>query len=295
MSTSQPGLARPQAMLPPKLLAQLPPMLRWLHATQAALYTLIGAYLAAGWSGVASLPALQAALVVWLVVLYGFVVNDYFDVEIDRLSKPERPIPAGLTTPQVAVALALALALGAMVWSGTLGLVPAGVALVNLLVCAAYSARLKNTILIGNATMALLDATIVLYGSLALGTPPRSAWLAAGLFLLFFFGYEILKTIDDWEGDARSGLRTVATRLGPRASAALFQAIAAGFCLAALGLWLAGLASGLFLGAFLLCCGLPTLGAALAVQSARPEQVAQGLRLLRLVWLTSWLPIALLR
>lgn len=295
MSTSQPGLVRPQAAVRPSLLAQLPPMLRWLHATQAALYTLIGAYLAAGWSGVASLPALQAALVVWLAVLYGFVVNDYFDVENDRLSKPERPIPAGLTTPRVALALALGLALGALVWSGTLGPLSAGLALSNLLVCAAYSARLKNTVLIGNATMALLDATIVLYGSLALGTPPRSAWLAAGLFVLFFFGYEILKTIDDREGDARAGLGTVATRLGGPASVRLFQAVAAGFCLAALVLWLAGLASGLFLGAFLLCCGLPTIGAALIVAPAQPARVAQGLRLLRLVWLTSWLPIALLR
>lgn len=294
MSTSQPGLARPAAR-GPTLLAQLPPMLRWLHATQAALYTLIGAYLAAGWSGVTSLPALQAALVVWLVVLYGFVVNDYFDQDIDRLSKPERPIPAGLTTPRVAVALALGLALGALVWSGTLGPLSAGLALANLLVCAIYSARLKNSVLIGNATMALLDATIVLYGSLALGTPPPSAWLAAGLFVLFFFGYEILKTIDDREGDARAGLGTVATRLGARVSVRLFQAIAVGFCLAALGLWLAGLASGLFLGAFVLCCGLPALATARIVASASPERVALGLRLLRLVWLTSWLPIALLR
>lgn len=270
-------------------------MLRWLHATQAAVYTLVGGYLAAGWTGLRAAPSLRAALVVWLVVLYGFVVNDYFDMEIDRLSKPERPIPAGRTAPATAVWLALALALAAQVWALTLGPLAAGVALINLLVCAAYSAWLKNTVLIGNAAMALLDATIVLYGSLALGMPPRAAWIAAGLFALFFFGYEILKTVADREGDGRAGLRTVATRLGARWSVRLFQLVAALFNLAAVALWASGLASGAFLAAFLLCCTLPTLAAALAARSAAPVPIGRGLALLKLVWLSSWLPIMLLR
>ncbi len=270
-------------------------MLRWLHATQAAAYALVGAYLAAGWAGLRAAPSIRAALVVWLVVLYGFVVNDYFDIEVDRLSKPDRPIPAGRTAPATAVWLALALALGAQVWALTLGPLPAGVALANLLACAAYSARLKNTVLIGNATMALLDSTIVLYGSLVLGTPPRAAWLAAGLFALFFFGYEILKTAADREGDGRAGLRTVATRLGARLSVRLFLLVTALFNLTAAALWAGGMATGAFLAAFLLCCSLPTLAAALAARSAAPDGIGRGLSLLKLVWLSSWLPIMLLK
>lgn len=284
--------SRPAAM--PHPLAQLPPMLRWLHATQAAAYTLVGAYLAAGWAGLHAAASLRAALVVWLVVLYGFVINDYFDSEIDRLSKPERPIPSGRTAPATAVWLALALALSAQIWALPLGLVPAGVALVNLLVCAAYSAWLKNTVLIGNAAMALLNATIMLYGSLALGTPPRTAWLATGLFVLFFFGYEILKTAADSEGDGRAGLHTVATRLGTRRAVQLFQLVAALFNLAAVTLWACGLAPSAFLIAFLLCCTLPTLATALTTRSAAPDRIEQGLGLIKLVWLSGWLPIMLL-
>ncbi|HEU4328349.1 MAG TPA: UbiA family prenyltransferase [Roseiflexaceae bacterium] len=295
MSPTPHHLAQARPATLPHLLAQLPPMLRWIHATQAAVYALVGSYLAAGWTGLRAAPSIRAALVVWLVVLYGFVVNDYFDIEVDRRSKPDRPIPAGRTAPATAVWLAVALALGAQIWAFTLGPLPAGIALANLLLCAAYSAWLKNTVLLGNAAMALLDSTIVLYGSLALGAPPRAAWLAAGLFALFFFGYEILKTAADREGDGRAGLRTVATRLGAPLSVRLFQLVVVLFNLVGVALWAGGLATGAFLSAFLLCCTLPTLAAALAARSAVPDRIDQGLALLKLVWLSSWLPIMLLR
>ena len=64
------------------------------RAAVAAGYTLLGAYLAD-----IALPdlsaATRAAVVVLLTVCFGFVLNDYRDVETDASAKPYRPLPSG--------------------------------------------------------------------------------------------------------------------------------------------------------------------------------------------------------
>ena len=36
----------------------------------------------------------SSLIIVALVVAFGFVSNDYVDLEVDRLNRPERPLPA---------------------------------------------------------------------------------------------------------------------------------------------------------------------------------------------------------
>ena len=161
---------------------------------------------------------------VWLAVLAAALVtgagnawNDLRDLEIDRINKPLRPLPSGRLTPARAVLAAAASAatgLGFAVWAGTWpGLIAAGT-LAGLWL---YSARLKSTVIWGNLLVAFLAALAFPFGALAGGTLGRS-WIPAGFALLFHLGREIVKDVEDLEGDRTRGVRTLALALGaPRA------------------------------------------------------------------------------
>ena len=93
----------------------------------AAVCVLLGEVLALG-----SLPPLRALILGFLCGFFlsasALVTNDYFDLEVDRINAPGRPLPAGLLSLPEALALGLLLGLLGLVaaWLlGPLALVPA--------------------------------------------------------------------------------------------------------------------------------------------------------------------------
>ena len=262
----------------------------------AMLYTLLGAHLAAGASQILAPRALHASAVVFLVVAFGFVVNDYRDVVADRHGKPERPIPAGRVTPAAARHLSLVLAGSALLLASWLGPLMLAIALGTVLLSGIYSYYLKGTMLLGNAAMAVLNGSIVLYGALAVGTVPPTVWAAGVLILLYTFSQEILYDVEDEEGDARAGLRTTATGLGRDTALALYRGCALGFVLAALVPWYLGIASERYLYAVAICSVLPTLAVVLMLSiRVDARTIRYAVYLTWYVWFTSVIPIVLLR
>jgi len=153
----------------------------------------------AGWTPIAGASmALYAA---------GMALNDWFDLEVDREERPERPLPSG----KVAVGVA-----GAIGWGGlALGLLLAGLAggfaSSTFAVAAAlasaivgYNAGLKNTFL-GPWAMGSCRALNMLMGMAAapsLGGP--AAWLAAGAFGAFVAGVTWISRSEARGGETRN-------------------------------------------------------------------------------------------
>jgi geranylgeranylglycerol-phosphate geranylgeranyltransferase len=48
-------------------------------------------------------PIIMAAITVLLITISTNAWNDYIDIEIDRVNKPERPLPAGRISPRGAL------------------------------------------------------------------------------------------------------------------------------------------------------------------------------------------------
>ncbi|NTU78949.1 MAG: UbiA family prenyltransferase [Chloroflexales bacterium] len=269
---------------------------RFTNSLYAGAYTLVGAYLAGGLTGALSASPLLAAIVVGLVIAFGFVINDYVDVEVDTLAKPYRPIPAGTLARRDALAFAAALAGLAMAAAVLLGPTMALIAAATIGIAALYSFALKATVLVGNACMGLLIATMPLYGALAAGGVTSAVWVVAGLMWLFDFSHEVLKTTADHVGDRAAGLSTVATALGVPGAVRVFQLIALLFCAVALLPWPLGLASWAYAIAMLLCALLPILGIiALLARSTDDATITLALKVMRYLWITSLLPTLLLR
>ena len=155
------------------------------------------------------LAMLSAALILGA----GNAFNDIVDLNIDRINRPDRPLPAGLISRHIAILETLGLTAGGLIlawWLGpTNGLIASSAALLLLL----YSLYLKMTPLWGNLVVSLLAAAAFPYGALISGSWGRS-WIPAGFALLFHLGREIIKDIEDVKGDATANGRTLPLRWG---------------------------------------------------------------------------------
>lgn len=157
-------------------------------------------------------------------------VNQIYDVEVDRINKPERPLPAGEMTLRDAwvltlAAYAAALAVAALVNPTLLGIV-AGTALLTY----AYSGppfRTKRHWLLANLTIAtprgfllpLAGWVAVRGGGGVADVLPRDAWILAAASGLFILGAASTKDFADMEGDRAGGCITLPLRFGVRTAA----------------------------------------------------------------------------
>ena len=262
----------------------------------AALFTLLGAYLVAAPAQVLSLPALTAAAVVFLGTAFGLVVNDCYDIAVDSVGKPYRPLPAGRVSRRMAVGFAAMLALAALALSASLGWALALIALSALALSWAYSYRLKNKVLFGNASVAVLVVAALLYGALAVGTPDAAVWTAAAVSFLYVTAQEALFNLEDEDEDRAAGLQTTATCLGGDGAARLIRAILALFIVTAIAPGLFGFAPAAYVAAALLLFAFP---AAFFIHLLRAPlsrmAVVRAAKLSRLVWAASFVPFALLK
>jgi geranylgeranylglycerol-phosphate geranylgeranyltransferase len=180
---------------------------RPVNSLVAGLAALLGYIVATG--TIAPL-ALILVPIVFAITAGGNVFNDLCDLEIDRINRPDRPLPSGKVTPGAAGALATAL------FAAGLGLtIPAGlpctvIAVANSLLLVAYARVLKRTVFWGNVAVSYLSASIYPFGGALAGIPAMVQTLPlAGITFLAMLSRELLKDAEDVPGDSLAGARTV--------------------------------------------------------------------------------------
>jgi len=197
-------------------ISALPRLIRLPNCLLAGLATWVGAWIAGEVEG---LPVGLAITTAVLLTGFAMTVNDYYDREIDRINRPDRPIPSGAVSPKEAVRVAAGLAGAGLTTALFTNEACFLVALLATGLAVAYSARIKRTGLPGNAVVAFNTALPFVYGSLATG---QLAPLVCALALTAFFatlGREVVKGVADIEGDRALGVRTVAVVWGPGTAA----------------------------------------------------------------------------
>lgn len=186
-----------------------------------------------------SLPFFLYVFSVLLIMAWGYLINDYHDVETDKINRPGTNIFEGPVSPAVLWILPLSgLAIpvsGSLLFQTPL-FFPFLLNTSAILLLGLYALRLKSTVLWGNLTISVLGALLVAAPWLILPdfeNISASALKRLMLYALFSFGItmvrELVKDAEDAPGDAAAGLRTVATRMGISASKRLsmgFMAIA---------------------------------------------------------------------
>jgi 4-hydroxybenzoate polyprenyltransferase len=161
-----------------------------------------------------SWPFVILLLATMCVAAAGYIINDYYDVKIDRINKPERVVVGKTLSRRWAMMIHLYLS-GAGVLLGLLlgwriGAILLGVALLLW----GYSAQFKKRPLIGNVTIALLAASMVLVVPLQAGQPSKAAWAYGVFAFLISLVREVIKDMEDVPGDATFRCRTIPIVLG---------------------------------------------------------------------------------
>ena len=151
-----------------------------------------------------------AGSVVALVVAFGNVVNDLFDEDVDRRSKPWRPLPSGRMRRRDAIGLSVWLAVVAVAAVVPLGRVPFGITVLMLGLAYAYSARLKRIPFLGNISVAVQVGSTILFGALSAGDPTAGTVIVSVLVAMYALTLEVAKTVEDQEADGAVGMTTLA-------------------------------------------------------------------------------------
>ena len=159
---------------------------------------------------------LLSIIAVFLISGAGNVINDYLDIEADKLNKPKRPLPSGKINPGVALAYAMMLFLTGIVLAGFVNTITFAIAIANSLVLVIYSFLLQNKIFLGNLSIAYLVGSTFLFGGAATGS---LAFLQLPLILMLLsgmatFSREIVKDLEDIEGDKQSFLKRLSNGIG---------------------------------------------------------------------------------
>lgn len=168
--------------------------------------------------------------VVFFITGAGNGLNDYFDIDIDKINKPSRPIPSDKISLKNALYYSLILFVLGIVLAFLVNDLCGIIALLNSIILILYARSLKRTPFFGNASVGYLTGSTFLFGGAVFGMSGLQALLV--LFLLATLATiarEIVKDVEDIDGDKKDGARTLPILVGARKAsylAAIFGLIA---------------------------------------------------------------------
>ncbi|MCL4435907.1 MAG: geranylgeranylglycerol-phosphate geranylgeranyltransferase [Thaumarchaeota archaeon] len=169
---------------------------------------------------VLSASAALGFLTGFFISSYSMVVNDYYDLEVDKINTPHRPLASGRITTRTAAAYAailLILGIAAALPVGRDNLV---IASTFAAIAWIYNAWGKKQMLLGNMMVAASVAIPYIYGGAAVGNADSPLlWFLALTSFLAATGREVVKTISDTEGDKVRGVKSIARVHGNHAAA----------------------------------------------------------------------------
>lgn len=144
-----------------------------------------------------------------------FALNDYFDVEVDKKNnRTDRPIVRGDITRQEALLLTVVSFIVSIIAAFFIGNIGAFIVVVVLIAFGIlYDYKLKEYGLPGNVYIAFTMAAPFLFSSMLFKSSQVLLLLAAIAFLVGL-GREVMKGIQDVEGDALRDVKTVARVYG---------------------------------------------------------------------------------
>ncbi len=186
--------------------------------------TLLGAFVAVGCVAFSQIDTYLAGLTTILIGGAGNVINDYFDVEIDRINKPKRPLARGALSRIHAFRYWLILNLIALLLSLFLTPLNLLMALFTILMLYIYSRYFKRMLFIGNFVISILVSLGFLYGAASTSSVQNVFYPTIFSFLLNL-GREMLKDLEDVEGDKALGATTIPIRFGATATLTLVTLI----------------------------------------------------------------------
>ncbi len=145
------------------------------------------------------------------------ILNDYFDLEVDRINAPERPLPSGMVSKPEVVALSILTTLLGLVSAYLIGLPELLIAVIFWGIGFLYNWKYKEAGLLGNLMVSASTAVTFILGGMIVGEPWNKIVWTVGLIGFFLdLGEEIGADAMDMEGDKKRRSRSIALVRGRR-------------------------------------------------------------------------------
>jgi geranylgeranylglycerol-phosphate geranylgeranyltransferase len=192
----------------------------------AGICVLLGEIVALG-----GFPSIREAVLGFMCGFFisgsALVSNDYFDLEVDRINSPDRPLPSGAVSPSEAIFLAALAMLIGLAASFAISIQAFILSVIFGAVGILYNWRYKQAGLLGNLMVASSVAITFILGGLAVGQPfNKIVWFFSLTAFLIDLGEEIAGDAMDIEGDKQRSSKSIAIMYGKdfalRISSAIF-------------------------------------------------------------------------
>jgi 4-hydroxybenzoate polyprenyltransferase len=192
-----------------------------------------------------------------LIAAGGYIINDYYDIKIDYINKPEKVVVGKMIKRRIALITHIefsvfGIVIGAMVHI-FLGLINLFAAFLLWF----YSNHLKRLPFVGNVTIAFLTGLSLM--TVTILYPQNRLLVFIYALFAFFMNLirEIIKDIEDWKGDQAFGCKTLPVIWGIRKTKRLVLVILTSFTF--LILWLTIKLDNYFLKIYFVILAVPAI------------------------------------
>ena len=153
--------------------------------------------------------------VVFFICAYGNVINDIFDIEIDKINKPYRPLPSGKISLDEAKRFSAVLLILGLAFSIFINIYALIIAVINAIFLYLYAKQYKRYKPVGNFIVGYLTGSVFLFGGVA-GKDVVPVIILFSCSMLSIWGREIVKDFEDIEGDKKEGVISLPIKYGKK-------------------------------------------------------------------------------
>lgn len=167
-----------------------------------------------------------------LIAAAGYIVNDYYDVKIDYINKPERVVIGRSITRRFAILFHVVFSTIGILIGVRLSWTIAAVNTLSVFLLWLYSNNLKRQPFVGNLAVALLTGASIFVVDLLYRTHSSLVVIYALFAIFMTLVREIIKDIEDLKGDNTFGCKTLPIIWGIRKTKIIIYAILGAFSIA---------------------------------------------------------------
>ncbi len=143
------------------------------------------------------------------------VFNDIFDLEVDRVNAPQRPLPSGMLTIPEAIVWGVCLGVVGLILAATITPIAFMLSLVLWVLGFLYNWRLKAAGLWGNLIVCINVAMTIIIGGVSVGgAASPMVWIFGAIVFFFDLAEEIAGDAMDIVGDLERGSKSIAILYG---------------------------------------------------------------------------------
>ncbi len=143
----------------------------------------------------------------------GNIINDIYDIEIDKLNRPERILVSKKISVAEAKLAFIFLNVAAILLAFLINYTALFIVIISIVTIFTYSALLKKVVLLGNITVSFFTGLAFIYGGASVSNID-AAFIPAIFAFLTNLIRELIKDIEDIKGDSANNVITFPSKFG---------------------------------------------------------------------------------